>query len=77
MRAQVWDAAQDCFNQAVKSGIVDKWSSICYVPKTTIIAPSSHYDERVILYWDLSKKQVLLVPVDHISGVETSIVILP
>lgn len=73
-RQEVWNAAQNCFNHATKDN-VNKWqlpTSICYVPKFAFEAGPKDYKNRLILYWDKDKKQVLLVPVDYISGVEAN-----
>src|SRR5271157_2998886 len=71
VRGQIWDVAQNCFSYAKAQKTFDKWDnkSDCFVPATST---SSHYDEHYILNWDSKKNQVLLIPVDYISGVEAN-----
>jgi CDP-diacylglycerol pyrophosphatase len=71
LREQVWDTAQNCAQHASKQ-TVDTWQFNCYVPKYAFEAGNKDYQNRLIFYWDGDKKQVLLVPVDYISGVEAN-----
>lgn len=71
VRGQIWEIAQNCFSHASGTGgTVNKWKFNCFVTDKAV--SSSRYDERFILNWDGGKKQVLLIPVDYISGGEAN-----
>jgi CDP-diacylglycerol pyrophosphatase len=73
VRGQLWKTAQNCIEHAkLPNPVLNKWVDDCWAPSAAVAASESEYSKRYIFNWDNTKKQVLLIPFDYISGVEAN-----